>query len=109
MHQNSDFYAVVFEVSEEISVERQLGRGIRAQRNNERVARTGVGELVSLRRTDLDPEAARIRYQVFIEQTDGALRVLQKFFPCHRIDAEGSYDRVRANVYESFSKKRRNK
>jgi adenylate kinase len=99
LKQSADFHVVVFEVSEDVSVERQLGRGLLAKRNNERAERTGEGAPMPLRRTDLDPEAARIRYQVFMEQTNGALKVLQKFFPCHRINAEGSFDRVRANIY----------
>jgi adenylate kinase len=99
MKQTSDFHLVLLEISEEMSVDRQLGRGARAERNNAQVRATGRGREVPIRPTDTDPEAARHRYQVYVEQTAAAVDVLKKYFPCHRVNAEGSFDRVRANVY----------
>ncbi|MDR3117678.1 MAG: nucleoside monophosphate kinase [Puniceicoccales bacterium] len=102
LKQESDFRVVIFEVGEEISVERQLGRGVWAQKNNERVERTGQGQVVPLRRTDVDPKAAAARYQVFVQQTEDALSILQQSFPCHRINAEGSFEDVRLTIYRTL-------
>ncbi|MDR1437864.1 MAG: nucleoside monophosphate kinase [Puniceicoccales bacterium] len=98
----SDFRVVILDVSEETSIERQLGRGRRAMANNESVRRTGNGDLLPVRATDSDPDAARTRYQVFMKQTDDALRILQGRFPCCRIQADGSFDDVRQNIYDSL-------
>lgn len=102
MKQRTNFQVVILDVSEKVSIERQLGRGARAVRNNERVRQTGQGTLVPLRKTDVDPEAAKIRYQVFMQQTDDALNVLQHEFPCYRIQADGSFEQVKANIYQAF-------
>jgi adenylate kinase len=101
MKQKSDFRLVLFEVSEGVSVDRQLGRGARALRNNEGVQKTGQGQLAAVRKTDSDPEAARKRYRTYVEQTSAAVKVLKKHFPCHRINAEGSFERVKANIYDA--------
>ncbi|MDR0678992.1 MAG: nucleoside monophosphate kinase [Puniceicoccales bacterium] len=99
MKQSSDFHLVLLEVSEKMSVDRQLGRGVRAKRNNERAQATRNGKEMPVRQTDMDPAAARRRYRTYVEQTTAAMDVLGKYFPCHRVNAEGSFDRVRANVY----------
>ncbi|MDR0428564.1 MAG: nucleoside monophosphate kinase [Puniceicoccales bacterium] len=100
--QKSDFQVVVLDVSEKVSIERQLGRGKRAVKNNERVQQTGQGEVQPIRATDTDPKAAKVRYRVFVQQTNDALDVLQHEFPCHRIEAGGSFDEVRSAIYDSF-------
>jgi adenylate kinase len=106
LRRQSEFRVVVLEVSEAVSVERQLGRGLRAQRNNERVAQTGQGQPLPLRSTDLTAEAAKGRYQVFVRQTNDALAILQKHFPCYRISAEGSFDAVRQEIYQIFAQEK---
>ena len=70
------FRITILHVREEVSIERQLGRGRAIQEHNERVKKTGEGELRELRETDLDPETARRRYKVFIEHTFEALHSL---------------------------------
>lgn len=102
LKKRSDFRAVILTVPEAVSVERQLGRGRRAQKNNERVAQTGQGTLIDIRKTDSDPEAARTRYQVFLKETQEALDVLDAVFPCHSISAEGSFEDVRSRIYETI-------
>lgn len=99
---SSDFQVVILDVSEDVSIERQLGRGRRAMLHNQRVQETGEGEMMPLRKTDVDPAAARTRYQVFLQQTDDALSVLQSTFPCHRINAEGSFEEVRSTLFSVF-------
>lgn len=100
-----DFQVVILDVSENTSVERQLGRGRRALEHNERVRVTGRGEKIPIRPTDVDPQAARTRYQVFVQQTDDALRILGHEFPCHRIQAEKSPEEVSRAIYASFGDK----
>ncbi|MDR2030549.1 MAG: nucleoside monophosphate kinase [Puniceicoccales bacterium] len=102
LKQTSDFRVVIFEVDEAVSVERQLGRGILAKKNNERVERTGQGQVVPLRKTDVDPEAAATRYQIFVQQIEDSLAILQTRFPCHRINAEGSFEAVRQKIYDAL-------
>lgn len=102
MKQRSNFQVVIFDVSERVSVERQLGRGVQAQRHNDRVEKLGEGQLVEIRKTDKSSEAARHRFQVFVEETDGALKIFRGLFPCHRISAEGSFDQVRSNIYRTL-------
>jgi adenylate kinase len=104
MKQKSNFQVVILDVPEKISIERQLSRGQQATVNNERVKATGRGEIVSIRQTDIDPAAAKTRYQVFVKQTDDALKVLQKDFPCHRIRADGSFSDVKSAIYDVFRK-----
>ncbi|MDR2576738.1 MAG: nucleoside monophosphate kinase [Puniceicoccales bacterium] len=105
LKQQCDFQVVIFEVSEEVSVERQLGRGVQAKRHNENVRKTGEGTLIEVRKTDESPEAARDRFRTFQEQTADALNVLQEKFPCHRVNAEGSFEQVRHQIYEALQAK----
>jgi adenylate kinase len=102
LRQKCDFQMVILDVSEEVSVERQLGRGIQAKRHNERVLSTGEGTIIQVRKTDEDPEAARGRFKTFQEQTADALSVLQKQLVCHRINAEGSFEHVRSRVVNTL-------
>jgi adenylate kinase len=103
LRRRSEFRVVILEVGEAVSIERQLGRGLRVQRNNERVNQSGQGQLMPIRQTDSVPEAAKARYQVFVQQTNDALAVLQQDFPCYRISAEGSFDAVRHEIYQAFA------
>ncbi|MDR1436314.1 MAG: nucleoside monophosphate kinase [Puniceicoccales bacterium] len=93
-----DFSMVLFEVSEAVSVERQLGRGRATALHNGEVRKSGNGKLVPVRKTDSDPRAARQRYKTYVEQTESAVATMKKFFPCHRIDAEGSFDQVKEAI-----------
>ena len=73
-------HIMVLFVDEKTSVERQIKRGHQAEAHNQEVRTTGVGECMELRPTDLDPKAARRRYQVFKEQTWEALQSLKQTF-----------------------------
>ena len=46
-------------VSEEVSVQRQLKRGLEIQAHNRQVRETGIGKLLEERPTDIDPELCR--------------------------------------------------
>lgn len=53
---------------------------------------------MSVRDTDLNPEMARRRYQVFKEQTWDALKSLKEIYHYHFVNAEGPIDEVEANI-----------
>jgi adenylate kinase len=91
-------HAMVLFVGEKTSVNRQLQRGKEIEEHNQEVKVTGIGELRELRSTDLDPEKARRRYKVFKEKTWDALQSLQEIYHYHFINAEGSIERVEANI-----------
>ena len=91
-------HAMVLFVGEKTSVARQIQRGKEIEQHNEKVRETGVGELLELRSTDLEPEKARRRYQVFKEQTWDALQSLREIYHYHFVNAEGSIDEVEANI-----------
>ncbi|MDR2667885.1 MAG: nucleoside monophosphate kinase [Puniceicoccales bacterium] len=101
-NQQSEFRMVLFEVPQNVSVDRQLGRGREATRFNEEVKKTGKGKPIAVRKTDVDPGAARMRYRTYVEQTEHAGDVMKQFFPCHRIDANGSLDQVKDNITATF-------
>lgn len=98
----SHFRFVALKVSESVSIGRQLGRGQRAMQHNRQVKRSGRGAMVPIRKTDIDPDAAAIRYGEFVQNTDATFGVLQDAFPCIVIDAEGSFDEVRRRLYGSL-------
>ncbi|MBT7417411.1 MAG: nucleoside monophosphate kinase, partial [Gemmatimonadetes bacterium] len=97
------FRAVLLFVDEAISVERQMYRGQEAQENNHKVAISGVGQVEEIRTTDLDPESARKRYQVFKETTFDALRSLRDIFHFRFIDAGQPLEEVQEEIGEEFS------
>ena len=92
------FTAVVLLTSEAVSVERQLGRGRRAQAYNEKVKQTGKGELKEVRATDLDPNVARKRYEVFMKETYTAVKKLEGKISFISVDAEGTLEAVRKEL-----------
>eukprot|EP00899_Mesostigma_viride_P014321 jgi/Mesvir1/22890/Mv19413-RA.1 len=75
-------------VDEDESVRRQLRRAHEARRRNQRVLDSGVGQLESVRETDVSEESARRRYKVYKDNYDTMLR-LKKYFTFHFIDAMG--------------------
>jgi len=91
-------HIMVLFVDEKTSVERQIKRGRLAEVHNDEARATGVGEIVELRPTDLDPEAARRRYRVFKEQTWEALQSLKQTFFYHFVNAQGSVLEVERNI-----------
>lgn len=91
-------HIMVLFVDEKTSVDRQIKRGKQIAEHNEEVKSTGVGEIIELRATDRDPEAARRRYGVFKEQTWHALQSLKQTFFYHFINAQGSIQEVEQNI-----------
>lgn len=91
-------HIMVLFVEERVSVERQLKRGEITRANNEKVKRTGDGEMMEDRITDHDPELARRRYQVFKEKTWDALQSLKSIFHYHFINAQGDINEVEQNI-----------
>ena len=89
------FVSGVLLTSEAVSLERQLGRGRRAQAHNERVKQTGKGELKEVRTTDLDPNVARKRYEVFMKETYTAVKKLDGKIPFVSVNADGTLEAVR--------------
>jgi len=96
------FHIVVLFVDEKESVRRQLNRGREALAHNEEVEESGVGELIEVRPTDLDPNAALNRYRTFKEKTYGALKDLREIFFYHFINAHGPIEEVRKRIDEEL-------
>jgi adenylate kinase len=96
------FRITVLFVGEQTSVERQLGRGREIVAHNEKVRRTGVGELVELRPTDVDEGLARNRYRTFKELTYEALTSLRRHFPYHFVNADAPLHDVERSINAEF-------
>ena len=100
--QRSKFLLLLFEVSEQASVERQLGRGREAAIHNRTVAASGKGNTVPLRKTDSDSRAAARRYRIYVEQTKMAERIMETHFPSCAIDGSGSIEAVRDSITKAL-------
>jgi adenylate kinase len=96
------FRITVLFVGEQTSVDRQLSRGREIRAHNERVQRTGVGELLELRPTDVDETLARNRYRTFKEVTYVALTSLRKYFHYHFINADAPLEEVERSIHAEF-------
>ena len=96
------FRITVLFVGEKTSVERQLGRGRAIVAHNEHVQRTGVGELLELRATDVDEALARKRYRTFTEETFEALTSLKRDFHYHFVNADAPLAEVEKNIIAEF-------
>jgi len=83
-------------------VDRQLLRGREIREHNEEVSETGIGKLLELRSTDLDPTAAKRRYKVFKEKTYDALQSLREIFHYHFINAQCALPEVRDNILKEL-------
>ncbi len=92
------FQIIVLFIDEAESVKRQMIRGQRAMEHNEEVRLSGVGELMEIRKTDLEEEAARNRYRTFKDVTYESLKDLQEVFHYHYVNAYGSIDDVRRRI-----------
>lgn len=91
-------HAMVLFISERTSVDRQLKRGFEIAKHNHEVRETGVGKELPIRITDLSPEKAAGRYQVFKEKTWDALQSLKEIYHYHFINAEGAPHEVEENI-----------
>ena len=96
-------HAMVLFVSRKTSVNRQLHRGVEVEEHNRKVEETGMGEVIELRATDLDPVHAEQRYRVFKEQTWDALQSLQEIYHYHFINAEGPIKEVEENILRELA------
>jgi adenylate kinase len=96
------FRITVLFVGEQTSVERQLKRGREIGAHNEKVRRTGVGELLELRPTDVDEALARNRYRTFKELTYEALTSLRRHFHYHFINADAPLQDVERSINAEF-------
>ena len=92
------FHIVVLFIDQNESVKRQINRGEKALLHNDDVKASGVGELIEVRPTDLDPQASINRYRTFKEKTYGALKELRESFFYHFINAHGSVEDVRKRI-----------
>jgi adenylate kinase len=93
--------AVLF-VDEMVSVERQMGRGLQARAHNEKVKKTGLGELQEERPTDFDTALAQRRYKTFNEVTFTALEELANHFVYNFINAGGTMAAVEQNIKDEM-------
>ena len=91
-------HIMVLFVEESVSIDRQLKRGREIQAHNQEVKTGGIGEVLKLRTTDLDINAARRRYEVFKDQTWDALQSLKETFFYHFVNANGSIVEVEQNI-----------
>ncbi len=92
------FHIMVLFVDENESVRRQLTRGEQVVEHNEKVRRSGIGELKEERPTDFNEDLARNRYRVFKERTYDALVSLKQIFHFHFINAQAPLDVVQDNI-----------
>lgn len=98
------FHSIVLHVNEALSVERQLLRGKKALQHNASVFIKGEGPILNIRETDIDPDAAARRYDIFEKQTLEALETLEAAFPCHAVDANGTLKAIEADIVSQLSK-----
>ena len=91
-------HIMVLFVEESVSIDRQLKRGREIQAHNQEVENSGIGEILELRPTDLDVNAARRRYEVFKDQTWDALQSLKETFFYHFVNANGPIAEVEQNI-----------
>ena len=96
------FHMVMLYIEEEESVKRQMIRGEKIALYNDRVKKSGEGEVKEARTTDKDDKLARERYQVFRENGYEPLKTLRSHFNYHFIAADGTIDDVRKRVEKEF-------
>lgn len=98
---STQFRMINFSVSREVSIERQLFRGEEAKKANEIAKEKGeIGERV--RPTDQNPEAAALRYENYAKEIKHCLEILHDTLEIDEINSEGTFDEVRAKIYESL-------
>ena len=94
-------YSVLY-VDESVSVQRQLKRGRESLEYNQRVDRSGVGEMQEVRNTDIDARKAHERYGIWNDQLTNCLRVIKEKFPFHFINAEGAELAVQQSIIKEL-------
>ena len=96
------FHIIMLFIDEEESVRRQLLRGQRSIAHNAEVEASGVGDKWEVRKTDLDEDAAHLRYKTFKESTYDSLTTLRKLFHYHFINAHGSVIEVQQRIIQEL-------
>ena len=89
-------------IDEEESVRRQLLRGQRSIAHNAEVEASGVGDKREVRKTDLDEDAAHLRYKTFKESTYDSLTTLRQLFHYHFINAHGTVIEVQQRIIQEL-------
>ena len=98
------FHIIVLYVDEQVSIHRQLLRGRKIQAAIRKGEGIPEGEPVKdeVRRTDLDPEAARNRYRTFKEVTYPSLASLREIFHYHFVNAQDNIEKVQERIIEEL-------
>ncbi len=96
-------HAMVLFIDEQTSIDRQLQRGRAIAEHNQKVTWEGGTNLLELRETDMDPNAARQRYRVFKERTWDALQSLRELYHYHFINAQGDIRYVENNILKELA------
>ncbi|CEO95419.1 hypothetical protein PBRA_004145, partial [Plasmodiophora brassicae] len=96
------FHIMVLFVEEDISVERQLKRGKYVEAHNRLFKQTGIGTPIEIRKTDMDPELARRRYQEFKEHVYDSLQSVKNKFHFHFVDAVGTVEQVQERIRQEL-------
>lgn len=98
------FHIIVLYVDEQVSIHRQLHRGQKAQLALREGEYLPEGQPVQdeVRKTDLDPDAARNRYRTFKEITYPSLNSLREIFHYHFINAQDSIERVQERIVDEL-------
>ncbi len=102
------FHSLVLKVDKQTSMERQLLRGKKALQHNAAVLMKGHGPIIHIRETDIDPQAAEKRYEIFEKQTLQALKLLESSFPSHPIEASGNLKTIEAALIKELSSIKKN-
>ncbi len=97
------FHSLVLKVDQQTSIERQLLRGKKALQHNAAILIKGHGPMIHIRETDIDPQAAEKRYQIFEKETMQALKLLESRFPSHPIEASGDLKIIEADIKKELS------
>ena len=96
------FHITVLYVDQEVSVQRQLKRGREYQEHNERAKKTGIGELIPIRETDLTEAKAIQRYNYFQDHIYSAIKSIKEKFPFHFISAEAPVEIVKERILKEL-------
>ena len=96
------FHIIMLFIDEDESVRRQLLRGQRSIAHNAEVEASGVGDKWEVRKTDLDEDAAHLRYKTFKESTYDSLTNLRQLFHYHFINAHGSVIEVQQRIIQEL-------
>lgn len=101
--QATNLQIVALFVDETTSVRRQVQRARENMAHNAEVERTGMGQKVEIRATDLDPAVAAKRYEVFMAQTYSPLKALASDFQFHAIETTGTIEEMARKIKKELN------